>query len=248
MTSSSGRNAALLLSSLLATWGCGTFNAARPLAPGEHAVGATLGGPLITLGAPLPIPSLVVEGRHGLQPLANRPFDLHYGLNATAAGFGIAQGHVGAAWQLTDAKGGVPALTVANRVFLADNHLASNKAETAERHFWPSTSRISWRAGTAAVAWLHRAEPAHGLRYPGLHLAPVLGVRSPLGAPEPGACSSRPATTGSTTPPPRTRFRGSPSVRVRWGSTWAFRPAGGSHDASSCRGAAHRASHGLFAA
>ena len=182
MTSSSGRNAALLLSSLLATWGCGTFNAARPLAPGEHAVGATLGGPLITLGAPLPIPSLVVEGRHGLQPLANRPFDLHYGLNATAAGFGIAQGHVGAAWQLTDAKGGVPALTVANRVFLADNHLASNKAETAERHFW-ALDQLDLLASWDSGRWLGYTGLSQltDFRYPGLHLAPVLGGQVSLG-------------------------------------------------------------------
>lgn len=183
MTSSSGRTAALLFSSLLATSGCGTFNAARPLAPGEHAVGATLGGPLITLGAPLPIPSLVVEGRHGLQPLANRPFDLHYGLNATAAGFGIAQGHVGAAWQLTDAKGGVPALTVANRVFLADNHLAANKAETAERHFW-ALDQLDLLASWDSGRWLGYTGLSQltDFRYPGLHLAPVLGGQVSLGS------------------------------------------------------------------
>ena len=52
--------------------------------PGQHRAGVTFGGPFTTtLGPPIPIPNLIVEGRSGLEPVAGRPLDVNYGLNAT---------------------------------------------------------------------------------------------------------------------------------------------------------------------
>ena len=171
-----------LAASLMAAPGCGTMNAARPLAPGEHMVGATFGGPMITLGAPLPLPSFVAEGRHGLKPLLDRPFDVHYGLNLTAAAFGIVQVHGGAAWQLTDQRAALPAFTVASRLFLADNHLAGGRYEEADRSLW-ALNQTDLLASWQRERWLGYTGVSQltDFRYAGLHLAPILGGQVGLG-------------------------------------------------------------------
>jgi hypothetical protein len=166
----------------VAVAGCGTFNAARPLAPGEHAVGATFGGPLVRLGAPIPLPSLVLEGRHGLRPVAQRPFDVHYGLNATAAAFGLAQVHGGVGWQLTDQQGGLPAFTVADRFYLASSHLAAGRWAGADRALWALNQLdllASWDRGR--LLGYTGLSQLTDLRDPGLHLAPILGGQVGLG-------------------------------------------------------------------
>ncbi|MCB9742163.1 MAG: hypothetical protein H6741_18355 [Alphaproteobacteria bacterium] len=113
---------------LLALAGCAGMNSARPLEQGEHAVGLTFGGPMLEFaGAPIPMPNAILQGRHGLAPLAGRPTDLHYGLNLTAAAFGVAHVHVGAAHLLLPQRGGVPALSVADRVHFATNILDPRK-------------------------------------------------------------------------------------------------------------------------
>jgi len=167
---------------ILLGMGCGTMNAARPLNKGEHAVGATFGGPMVKLGAPLPLPSFVVEGRHGLAPVLDRPFDVHYGVNLTAASFGIAQVHGGVGWQLTDQQRGLPAWTVASRLFLADNHFAGGRVASAERALWvlnQSDLLASWQRSR----WLGYTGLSQltDFRYPGLHLAPILGGQVALG-------------------------------------------------------------------
>jgi hypothetical protein len=106
---------------LLALCACATFTAARPLEPGETLVGATVGGAMLTFGGPLPLPNVVLEGRHGLPHLAERPFDVGYGLNATGLAFGLLQGHVGASWLLVPQSGARPAVSLGNRVFFAFN-------------------------------------------------------------------------------------------------------------------------------
>ena len=114
------RPLALLLATLpLAA--CSTMTGARPLAPGEHAVGLTVGGGMVELGGPIPLPNTVVEGRHGVALLDGRPLDVNYGLNGTALPFGLLQGHVGASYLLAEQDGGVPALAITNRVFVATN-------------------------------------------------------------------------------------------------------------------------------
>lgn len=122
----------LLGASLLA--GCSTLSGARPLDRGQHEVGAVFGGPLIApLGFAMPFPNLVVAGRSGLPALADRPFDLGYGLNATGLAFGIAALHADLGWQLAPQSGAWPAFTVRNKVFLLTNIIAANKADDASR-------------------------------------------------------------------------------------------------------------------
>lgn len=119
------RRCALLLP-LLA--GCGTMNTARPLSEGEHAFGPTFGGPLLKFGGvAIPLPNAVIEGRSGLPALKDHPFDLNYGLNLTAATFGVAQMHAGASLQLLAQQGGRPALSVSDRLFFATNGLDRRK-------------------------------------------------------------------------------------------------------------------------
>lgn len=108
----------------LGSTGCGTLNGARPLEKGEHQVALTLGGPMVALGgAFIPLPNLVAEGRSGLPPLAGRPLDLNYGLNLTGLAFGLVGLHVGASWLLWDQKGGIPALSVTERLYFYNNWL-----------------------------------------------------------------------------------------------------------------------------
>ena len=115
--------------------GCTTMPGARPLHPGEHQVGVTLGGPAVEFGqASVPLPNAILEGRSGLGYLRLRPLDLNYGLNATALAFGIAQLHVGASWLMLDQEGARPALSLTNRLFLATNALTpQDKAPGAKR-------------------------------------------------------------------------------------------------------------------
>lgn len=96
--------------------GCATLSSARPLAPGEHEVGVTIGGPVLLFGgAPVPLPNAVVQGRSGVAELGGRPLDIDYGVNATAAAFYIAQGHLGVSHLLLDQNGAAPALAFTNR-------------------------------------------------------------------------------------------------------------------------------------
>lgn len=163
----------MVLALLLAA--CGTMNAARPLAPGEHAVGATFGGPLVEFGgAAMPLPSLVLEGRHGLALVAGRPLDLAYGLNATAAAYGTAGVHAGAGWLLLEQRGALPALSVADTLYFYTNVL---DATAKDRGAWLMDEvelTGSWRLGRQLL-YLGAAEYLD-LSDPGLLLSPFLGV------------------------------------------------------------------------
>ncbi|MCB9744211.1 MAG: hypothetical protein H6740_16555 [Alphaproteobacteria bacterium] len=133
MIRSSGFKAALLTAGLA---GCAGMNNARPLEQGQHAVGLTLGGPMLEFaGAPIPLPNAIAQGRHGLPALAGRPTDMHYGLNLTGLAFGVAHVHVGAAHLLLPQRGGVPALSVADRVHFATNVFDPRK-ELEARGAW----------------------------------------------------------------------------------------------------------------
>ncbi len=126
---------------VLLFWGCSTLNGARPLGPQQHEAGLVLGGPLLKLGgAPIPTPNAIVSFRSGLKPLWNRPFEIDYGFNLTAAAFGIGQTHVGVSWQLVKQAGWRPAITGTGRLFLATD------AET----FWSAKQEellASWLFG-----------------------------------------------------------------------------------------------------
>ena len=166
-----------LAASLMAATGA-AMNAARPLAPGEHMVGATFGGPMI-LGAPCPCPRLW-RGATGSSP-ARSPLDVHYGLNLTAAAFGIVQVH-GAPPGAHRSARGAASFTVANRLFLADNHLAGGRYEEADRSLW-ALNQTDLLASWQRERWLGYTGVSQltDFRYAGLHLAPILGGQVGLG-------------------------------------------------------------------
>ena len=112
------------------------MNTARPLAAGEHALGVTLGGPMVEFsGAYIPLPNLVVEGLSGLQPLANRPLDLNYGMNLTGLAFGVVGLHAGSSWQLVEQQGAIPAVVISDRLWLYNNYLDLRK-DKSQRRLW----------------------------------------------------------------------------------------------------------------
>ncbi len=116
--------------------GCGTMNAARPLDPGQHMVGVTFGGPFTTsLGPPIPVPNLIVEGRSGLEPIGGKPVDVNYGVNALAAAFGLMGLHGGATVHFLEQDGARPALSVTESVHFYNNWLDNTK---------PKESRKGW--------------------------------------------------------------------------------------------------------
>lgn len=157
--------------------GCSTLSGARPLEAGQHEVGVVLGGPLFEFGAPLPFPNLVVGARSGLPRLAGRPFDLGYGLNATGLPFGIVSLHGDLGWQLNDQNGAVPAFTVRNKLFFANNLLAANKADGAKRGVW-AADEIDLMASWAVKETVLYGSIAQvtDFGYPSLLLVPGVGA------------------------------------------------------------------------
>ena len=162
-----------LLTALLV--GCGTMNGARPLPPGQHAVGLTGGGALLDAGVELPLPNAVLEGRTGLPQVADRNLDVNYGLNLTAAAFGQLGLHFGASWQLLDQVGWRPALSVTNRVFVYTNALDRTKADPGAWVADQLELTASWQLRSHLV-YAGGAEYLD-LRNPGLLLTPFAGVQ-----------------------------------------------------------------------
>lgn len=123
----------LLLLLVLVGTGCASLNGARPLEPGKHEIATSIGGAMVMFaGAPVPLPNVIVEGRSGVAKPINRPLDINYGLNLTPMAFGILQFHVGTSWLLVHQNGGIPALSMTNRIWFAANILgAPFKAEGA---------------------------------------------------------------------------------------------------------------------
>ncbi len=165
----------LLLTGLLT--GCGVMNGARPQSPGTHAVGLTVGGPMLAAaGLVLPLPNAVIEGRSGLPLLLDRELDVNYGLNLTAIAFGQAGVHVGASWLVLDQQGWRPALSVSDRVYVYTNAFDRTKAE---REWWFATQvelTASYELGQASLVYFGAAE-AIDFRNPGLLVSPFVGVQ-----------------------------------------------------------------------
>jgi len=166
-----------LFISILCT-GCGALNTARPLDKGQHRVGVTGGGAVLTsLGAPIPLPNLVIEGQTGLNPIQNRPFDINYGINTTAAAFGTMGIHVGASHLLTQQFGSLPAISILERVHFYNNWLDSTKDASVRKGFLlnqvdlTASWNISKHLGYVGVAnYLDIADPE-------LTLAPFAGFQ-----------------------------------------------------------------------
>lgn len=172
----------LRLTPLLLALGCGAMNTARPLGHGEHAVGLTLGGAVLKLGGtPIPLPMAVLEGRHGLPELAQRPLDVHYGLNLTGLAYGVVALHGGGSFMLIEPQGARPALTVSDRLYFANNWLDPRKDD---RGVW-ALNQVE-----LTTSWELRGQLVYGglaqsldLRDPRLILSPLVGTQLDFGRP-----------------------------------------------------------------
>jgi hypothetical protein len=158
--------------------GCASLSGARPLNPGEHEIGATLGGGVLMLGsAPIPMPNVIVQGRSGIAAPLDRPLDLNYGLNLGALPFGVLQGHFGASWLLAHQKGGVPAVSFTNRVWFASNLFGAGYHADKRMRFWGANQfefDVSWVVKEQLI-YVGLAEYLD-FGNPQLTLTPVLGA------------------------------------------------------------------------
>ena len=105
-------------------------------------------------GAPVPLPNAVLEGRHGITKVNERPLDVNYGLNLTAVAFGIVQMHVGASFLLAMQDGARPAISLSNRLFVATNLLGASDKVDPNAKFWASDQleiTASWLLGDHLV-------------------------------------------------------------------------------------------------
>ena len=166
-----------LLATLSLLSGCGTLSAARPMDPGQHRVGTTFGGPFTTaLGPPIPVPNLIVEGRSGLEPIAGKPVDVNYGINATAIAFGQLGLHGGASIHLVENSGWRPGLSVTERLHVYNNYLDRTKPMET-RMFWGLNEldvTASWALGRHRV--YVGGSDIIDLADPELLVAPFMGV------------------------------------------------------------------------
>lgn len=160
---------------LLCGASCSTMNTARPLAPGEHQVGVTLGGPLVhvpNIGA-IPMPHATIEARHGVV----HRFDVNYGLHVLPLVFGVAGAHVGGAFLLAPEKGGgLPALSVGQRFYGFTNRIDGRDPEAARADWFLSQTELT-------ASWLVWDQLVYGgltgwvpLLTPKPYLAPFVGL------------------------------------------------------------------------
>jgi len=154
--------------------GCTTLNNARPLEPGQHAVGVALGGPIanITNVGPIPLPHVTVEGRHGI---IDR-LDVNYGVHLLPLVFGVTGGHLGATYLLGKQEGAAPAIAFGQRLFGFTNRLDPRKFDRAPGDWFMSQSDLT-------VSWLVANQLVYGgltgyvpFSAPNLFLTPFLGI------------------------------------------------------------------------
>ncbi len=127
----------------LAASGCTTFSNARPLAPGQHAVAVTGGGPLTNVPGigQIPLPNVTVEGRSGVV----HHLDVNYGVHLLPAAYGAPGAHIGATLQLFDQpEAVVPALSVGQRLFGFTNVVDSRRAQKAFYALSQTDLTASW--------------------------------------------------------------------------------------------------------
>ena len=155
--------------------GCISFNSARPLAPGEHAVAVTVGGPLTQVpgvGA-IVLPNVTLEGRHGFVD----HLDFNYGVHLLPTLFGALGGHVGGTFQLYDAPHpAVPVVAVGQRFFFFTNILDTRKVDKDAYALSQTDLTASWDLWGSL---LYAGASAHipiDVEDRTLHLAPFVGV------------------------------------------------------------------------
>jgi len=156
---------------------CGTMNSARPLDKGQHAVGVTLGGPMVEFGGSyIPLPNAVLEGRSGMAPLGDRNWDINYGLNLTALAFDQVGLHVGGSYQALKQNGNIPAISFTNRLFLYSNHISANTIDDG-KGLWLNDElslTFSWKLGRQMV--YTGFSQYFDLSQPSLTLSPFVGA------------------------------------------------------------------------
>ena len=156
------------------------MNAARPLEPGQHAVGATFGGPVLDAGfVTTPMPSLNVEGRSGVTSFMDRPVELNYGLNVTGIAFGLGSAHIGGAWLAMEQDGARPALALVDRVHLTSNVFDTTKDTKDVMAIMQLEALASWDT-KPALLYVGAAQYLQ-LSNPMLTLTPVVGTELHLG-------------------------------------------------------------------
>jgi hypothetical protein len=158
--------------------GCSTFRPVQPLAPGETALGVSLGGPLLnTLGTVFPTPILAVSGARGLQSRAlGIPWTATGAIDLTAAMFGdlhVEPGLVGyPIVQDTRAPSGAGRPTIAVATSL---HVLANRHDSL---FAPHVATVaSWQLGRTFLAYAG-ADAAVAIK------TPVHPIAGPLGGAE----------------------------------------------------------------
>ncbi len=161
---------------VLVLGGCSTMNGARPLDAGQQAGSLTFGGAMVEFGdSYIPMPHLMVEGRRGVGELQGFASDVHAGINLTAAAFGQIGLHGGSSHLLLEQSGGVPALSIVERLYLYTNHADAN-THVEGKGFWAlhQTELIgSWELGnhllyTGVAQYTDLGDPS-------LLLTPILG-------------------------------------------------------------------------
>jgi hypothetical protein len=149
---------------------CSTFGPVQPLAPGETALGVSLGGPLLqTLGTVFPTPVLTVTAARGLH---SRPLDVPWAVtgaaDVTAALFGDLHLEPGlVAYPIVRKAGAIPTVAVAGSL-----HVLANRHDSL---FAPHLAGIaSWHLSQCLLVYTG-ADAAMAIKSPA---APIVG---PLG-------------------------------------------------------------------
>ena len=119
------------------TLGCGSLHSARPLSKGETQVGITGGGAVLTqLGPPIPLPNVIVEGKTGMSTSTDHPWDISYGLNATALAFGTVGLQGGGSYLLRSQNHYIPSVSILERMHWYSNYLDTTKDPSVRGSFW----------------------------------------------------------------------------------------------------------------
>lgn len=160
---------------VLAGGACTTFNNARPLAPGQHAVAVTLGGPIATVPGvgTIPFPNATLEGRHGLV----HHLDVNYGLHLLPLAFGVGGAHVGGTVQFNDQPDPfVPALAVGERLFAFSDVIDPRGGKASFFALSQTDLTASWNVAGEHLLYVG-ATGYVPLLEPNFFLAPFAGVQ-----------------------------------------------------------------------